>query len=93
MSELQEYVESVAQSIKNAADLMEYIENALDVEYIVGADRKYRGVRILITCGGPNVWIDTTRRAIEGYTMSEHASTGLPRCDEIDEILEETFNC
>jgi hypothetical protein len=91
--ELQEYVYRIAQDIAQATDLMEYIENTLEISYIVNHARKYRGARILVTYGGPNVWIDTNKRAIEGYWGSEHAMAGLPRCGEIDDLLEESFDC
>jgi hypothetical protein len=92
MSELQEYVERIADDVKNAADLMEYIEDALEVLYIVTESRTYCGARILITYGGPNVWIDTMRGTIDGFWGSDRAATELPRCDEINEILEDVYN-
>ena len=45
----------------------DYIGDALDVEYVVGSDGSFRGARLLVCFGGPNVWVDTKTDMVEGY--------------------------
>lgn len=70
----------------------DYLEDVLDIVYSVGGDRKYRGARILIGYGGPNVWIDTNSYALEVY-WSETATRYLPSefIDGLDSVLEEMW--
>lgn len=44
---------------------------ALDIEYIVNSKREFIGARILVTCGGPNIWIDTQHDTVEGHWWGE----------------------
>lgn len=44
--------------------LCDYLEDYLDLEYRIGADRTYRSASIMIACGKPNIYIDTKRGAL-----------------------------
>lgn len=48
--------------------LYDYLDDVLDVEYLVLSDRKtLRGVKVYIGLGGPTIWIDT---AIQEVVLS-----------------------
>jgi len=71
--------------------------DALDIEYYSkgrGAE-DYTGVRILVACGGPNIYIDTKRRAVELYWWTEYASAEIwsETAEAIDEIFSEMWAC
>lgn len=51
----------------------DYLSDALDIEYIVSGDRTYLGARVCVACGGPNIWINTRTRLVEGYWWGESA--------------------
>ena len=53
----------------------DYLQDALDIQYIVRADGEYIGARILVSFGGPNIWIDTARQMVDGYWWSDSYST------------------
>lgn len=71
----------------------EYFENALDIEYIIGGDGRYRGVRIMVACGGPNIWVDTRRGEVYGAWGTDTYSAWVPNeiCGEIDDAFEEMY--
>lgn len=71
----------------------DYLADVLNIIYSVDGDRSYRGARILIGYGGPNVWIDTNTNALEVY-WGETATRYLPSqfIDHLDEALEELWN-
>lgn len=54
-------------------DGSDYLINALDIEYIVRADHTYLGARVQVTSGGPNIWIDTRTKTVEGHWWGETA--------------------
>lgn len=75
--------------------LMDYFDDALDIEYRIDGSRRYRSVRIMVTCGGPNIYIDTAEHAVRLYWYTERAEAWIDAdtCDAIDELFEELYNC
>lgn len=73
----------------------DYFNDALDIEYTIGGDGTFRGVRIMVACGGSNIWVDTLRGEVFGAWWSDRASAWIPSeiCNEIDEVFEEYYNC
>lgn len=91
-----EYCKRIAEEVESCEDLAEYFnESALDVVYIVNQDKSYKAVRVAITLGGPNVYIDTEKRAVCLYWWGDEASYLLDDSilDQIDELFEELWNC
>lgn len=66
-----------------------------DIEYRIGSDRQYRSVSLMVACGGPNIYIDTKRKAVLLYWWTDFAEYPLSSsaCDAIDSYFEELFNC
>lgn len=61
-------------AVQPVMDGMDFIGDALDVEYIVNAKGEYLGARICVAFGGPTIWIDTRRRCVEGGWWADRAS-------------------
>ena len=74
--------------------LYDYFEEVFDVEYRIGADKEYRSIRLMVACGGPNIYIDTGRKLVELHWWRDYAEYPLASeiCDEIDAMWEEMFN-
>ena len=70
-------------------------DNEYDIEYTVGGDKEYRGVRIMIACGGPNIYINTKSGDVELYWWNESARYPMSKevIDYIDSIYEDLFAC
>lgn len=73
----------------------DYFDDALDIEYRVGSDRQYRSVCVMVTCGGPNIYIDTSSKAVELYWWGDRAEYRLlsDTVEAIDDVFEELYNC
>lgn len=85
---LKDHVQEIANDIQNGVaweegeeragemmDGMDYLSDALDINYTVSADLKAMiGARILVAFGGPNIWIDTAKGVVEGYWGSDSAT-------------------
>ena len=86
----------------NVADVDEYeqlsiwdfLNDVYDVEYRVGSDKEYRSVKIMVACGGPNIYIDTASALVKLYWWTEYAEYPLSyeARDAIDEWAEEYWN-
>ena len=76
--------------------LWNYFDDCLDVEITksLGSDDIKR-CRIMIACGGPNIYVDTGDCAVNLYWWTEKASYPLDSdiCRDIDYMIEELANC
>lgn len=75
--------------------LWDYLSDVFDVEYRIDGRGEYRSVRLMVACGGPNIYIDTASKQVELYWWSDRASYPISYevCDEIDAINEEMWRC
>ena len=86
--QLQETVKAYVESLEKAArNEFAYDEDAdeystaldawfayvLDVDFILGARKEYRGVIITLGCGGPNIYFDTREGYVKGYWGGDFA--------------------
>ena len=75
--------------------MFDWLEDALDFEYTITSDRQYKACRIMVACGGPNIYVDTLRQNVELYWWNERASYPITNdaCNAIDEAMEELYSC
>ena len=92
MSDVKDNVMAVVESIEQMEDAYEWLEDVLDIEYIIGSDGSYRGARVLVACGGPNIWVDTKYGRAVGYWWSDSYTESVDT-SELDHMLEELYAC
>lgn len=76
--------------------LRDYFEDRIyDIKYTISGDLEYVSARIMIACGGPNIYIDTNSSRVElfwggseAYAYIDHRTR-----DAIDAYFEDTYNC
>ncbi len=101
---LQDHVQHIANTITNGfgdelnsddqeMSAFDYLQDALDIEYIVNSKREYLGARVLVAFGGPNIWINTRTKKVEGYWWNESASASFDDGIGLDDALEELWSC
>lgn len=105
MKEIIEQVKNIAEQLSNPelfdAECFEdgevsafgYLQDALDIEYIIGSDGSYRGARVLVAFGGPNIWINTKTNMVEGSWWNDSHNESFNDELGLDEVLEELYNC
>jgi len=72
----------------------DYLQDALDIQYIVDSNGEYLGARVLVAFGGPNIWIDTLNQRIEGaWWQDKFDAYYNDDAMDIDEALRELWNC
>ena len=104
MSDLQNHVESIAATLINGfgdelnydgepVSAFDYLQDVLDIEYIVNGKREYLGARVLVAFGGPNIWVDTKRGIVEGAWWGDKAIASFTDNIGLDEALETLWSC
>lgn len=75
--------------------IYDWLQDALDWDYIISSDREYKACRIMVAFGGPNIYVDTLRGSVDLYWWGESASYDLSSqaCYEIDEAMKNLFDC
>lgn len=75
--------------------MWDYFDDVFDIEYTVGSRKEYRGVRVMVACGGPNIYINTMTKNVELYwwTDSAHYPLSYDAVEAIDEYFCEVFEC
>tara|TARA_R110000803_G_scaffold3086_3_gene10572 strand:+ start:298 stop:633 length:336 start_codon:yes stop_codon:yes gene_type:complete len=102
-NKLLEHLQSIANQIQtgiyeteneDGPNGFDYLEDALDIQYIIDSKKNYLGARVLVAFGGPNIWINTKEKTIEGYwwEQTEFAYYTQDNLD-LDFCLEEIYNC
>ena len=74
--------------------IWDYMEDILDIDFVVSRDREYRSCEICVAWGGPNIYIDTASSYVKLYWWTEYAEYPLSYAarDAIDEWAEEYWN-
>lgn len=102
--DLQNHVNDIARRISEAdfdrnddgdeCSAFDYLQDALDIEYIVASDRKtLLGARVLVAFGGPHIWINTRTGTVEGHWWGDSTSASFTDSIGLGDALEELFNC
>lgn len=69
----------------------DYLADVLDVQYIVDSERRYVSGRVLVTYGGPTVWINLLDRemVVTWGSDTEHRNLPTAFVDGLDAVLAE----
>ncbi len=73
----------------------DWAEDILDIEYRVDSHKELRSVQIMVTCGGPNIYVDTATKSVELYWWGDRASYPISydAADALDEWAAEYWGC
>lgn len=73
--------------------IYDYLEDVYDIEYRIGSDKELRSVKIMVACGGPNIYLDTASQKVELRWWTDTANWPLsPEAVEaLDEWAEEYY--
>ena len=85
----------IADNDLEIATIGDYFDDFLDVDYIIGSDKRYKACRVLVAFGGPNIYIDTWNEQVQLEWWSEKATADIPKelCIAIDDFFEAVYDC
>ena len=105
-NDLRNHVQHIADTLTNPSesyedehgdikgDAFDYLSDALDFEWILASDKKtLLGARILVAFGGPNIWINTRTKTVEGHWWGESATVSYEDNIGLEDALETIFHC
>ena len=104
-NEIKNHVKEIARRLSegfDSADLnddgeemtaFDYLSSALDIEYIVNGKGEYLGARVLVAFGGPNIWINTRTKTVEGHWWGDSAFASFEDELGLDDALSELWAC
>ena len=66
-----------------------YFEETYNIDYIWRFNYGLIGVRVMVACGGPNIWVDTFEKTVHGYWGGDEAIAYLTNdcCEKIEDVL------
>lgn len=78
----------------DALGLWDYMQDILDIDFIINSRKEYSACRICIAYGGPSIYIDTDEKAICLYWWGDSAKYYLrsDTVNAVDEWAEEYYN-
>lgn len=76
-------------------DAFKYLEDALDLDYVISCSKQYKAARVMLSFGGPTVYADTLSGKVKLYWWSEYGEAELSReaVAWLDEACEELYIC
>lgn len=68
-----------------------YFEDTYNTDFIWRMGYGLMGVRIMIACGGPNIWVDTFEKTVHGYWGGDEAIAYLTNdcCGKIEQEFDD----
>lgn len=102
MSDLKNHVNDIARRLSECdfdlnddgeeLSAFDYLQGALDIEYIVSSKKEFLGARVLVAFGGPNIWINTRTNTVEGHWWNDSANAQFTDSIGLNDALEELYN-
>lgn len=73
----------------------DYVCDALDVNYTLKSEKECIGGELLVTFGGPNIWVKPLENKVVGYWWGDYAEASITRetADELNSAIGEIFDC
>ena len=87
--------ERVFEGDLEVATIGDYFSDFLDVDYVIGSDKRYKACRVLVAFGGPNIYIDTLLQHVLLSWWGKHAEAYIPDdlCEQIDDFFKAIYEC
>lgn len=74
--------------------IWDFLSDVFDVEYRCGSNREYRSVRVMVACGGPNIYLDSASKDVELYWWNERSRYPMSyeAAEALDQWAEDYWN-
>lgn len=93
VNEIADYLEEIKENnfFEDENEEQSYFDDTYNVDFIWRLGYGLMGVRIMVACGGPNIWVDTYNREVHGYWGYDEvtAPLSIDCCDLIDALYED----
>ena len=72
--------------------IYDWLGQQLSMEFKIGSEGGYLGGEVLISFGGPNIWVDTRFNQVHGSWGGDSFQCSFEDVYGLDDILEEHYN-
>ena len=75
--------------------MWDYFDEVYNIKYVMDSDKELESVKLMVACGGPNIWVDTDSGTVELYWWGDRATAYLSTdaIEQINELGKELFYC
>lgn len=70
-NQLQDQCFSIARSLEDSTTFHILHDDALDIEFTINSKGQYLGAEVLVSFGGPTIWVDTRHSVVRGSWWGE----------------------
>ena len=70
-------------------DVHRWMEGVYTIDWITTQDHKYKDAQLLVAGGGPNIWVNTQTKTVDGYWWGDTCKVPFEDNLGLDEYLEE----
>jgi len=92
--QLLENVLAVVAELESDGDAGAWVDEQLSIEgYYVDGEGMYKGAEILVTFGGPNIWVMTETNTVKGVWGGDSFERHYTDNMELDDFMEECYRC
>ena len=74
-------------------DAHKWMEDVYSIEWICHQDKTYKGARLMVAGGGPNIWVNLQRDVVQGYWWGDYFEYGFVDNIGLNDYLEEIYDC
>ena len=67
----------------------EWMEGVYTIDWITTQDHRYKNAQLLVAGGGPNIWVNTQTKTVDGYWWGNTCKVPFEDNLGLDEYLEE----
>ena len=79
--------------ISGQETVSQWMEDVYNIEWITHQDHRYKGARLLVAGGGPNIWVNLVDGTVDGYWGFDKVKHGFVDNIGLDDYLEEMHGC
>jgi hypothetical protein len=70
-----------------------WMEGTYDIRYYVDSRKEYLGAEVMVAGGGPNIWVNTYTKQVEGYWGGDKVLEPFIDNLGLDDYCEEMYGC
>ena len=74
--------------------MYDYFDDYYNIDWILDSNKELQAVRVMVACGGPNIYINTWDKQVELFWWTDSGKYYLDNdlCNAINSIFEEYWN-
>lgn len=81
------------EDLEGSTSLNEYLNRVLEITYLTGPKKEFKGVELLVAFGGPNIYVNTRYNQVEGYWGGTNCTLSFKDELGLNDYFEDMWEC